>query len=773
MTQNSQIVTAQQRAELLVRQLLRAKREAAPPAPMTDQRQATLEAPSYSIALPEKLTPDGPWSVYRSSTCPFQLVSTFPPPADHVRTLYDNLEWSAAKFPHMPYLGTRTRDDKGRLGQYTWMTYAQASDVRTALGSGLLHLGVAPGAAVGIYSANCKEWLLFDAALAAYSMVSVPLYDTLGPDAVQFIANHSELAAVGVSAAALPALLRCLPSCPTIRLLVVWGARGPLPAAPPGAPQCRLVSLDEVESRGRCRPRAAVPPRPGDVATICFTSGTTGQPKGAVLTHGALIANAAGSATQLTRLVPGDRHLSYLPLAHIYERVNVIRLTHLGIAIGFYSGNVQELLDDAVELKPQILVSVPRLWNRIHDRLLAAARSDPSPLTRALFSAAYAHKAAALAAGDSEGGRWGRLYDKLVFCKIRAKLGGQLKYMISGSAPISDDVLRFLRISFGATVLEGYGSTEAGCTISTTRPDDLTPGHVGAPNPAVEVKLVDLPEMGYTSRDSPYPRGEICVRGPSVFSGYLRDEAATREVLDGDGWLHTGDVGAWLEGGRLKIIDRKKNIFKLAQGEYVAPEKIENVYCRSPLVLQVFVYGDPLRSHLVAIVVPDPATLLPAWTHQLQQPDQDPIQIPTQDPIQDPAQTPIRNPAQNPVQDPVQESAGKGNGSGTQGGSISGSTGSSSGGGGGGRELERLCGDSRVVGAVLGSMRRAAREAQLRGFEQVRSIHLHPEPFSVENGLLTPTFKLRRPQARARFQHLLDALYNQPPSPALSCVCHL
>ncbi|PNW74853.1 hypothetical protein CHLRE_12g507400v5 [Chlamydomonas reinhardtii] len=692
--------TAQQRTELLARQLLAAEQaNGLVMAPTAGHQHASqVEIPTFSIALPEKLTPDGPWSVYRSATSPFQLVSTYPPPADHVRTLHDNLEYAASKFPHMPYLGWRKRDDKGRLGAYTWMTYAQASDVRTALGSGLMQLGLQPKSAVGIYSVNCKEWLLYDYALHAYGMVSVPLYDTLGPDAVEFIANHAELAAVGVSAAVLPTMLTVLHRCPTVRLLVVWGASGPLPDPPAGASHCRLMTLEAVEGLGRRHPRAHLPPKPSDIATLCYTSGTTGTPKGAVLTHGNLISNAAGTATLLTESSPGDRHLSYLPLAHIYERVNIVLLTYLGAAVGFYSGNVQELLEDVTVLKPQIFASVPRLWNRIYDRVMLAVQTG-SPLARGLFERAYAHKRACLAKGDPVGGRWGRLYDRLVFSKIRAKLGGELKYMISGASPISEEVMSFLRICFGAVVLEGYGMTEAACTISTTRAEDLTTGHVGAPNPAVEIKLVDIPEMGYTARDSPYPRGEICVRGPSVFAGYYKDEAQTRDVLDGDGWLHTGDVGAWLEGGRLKIIDRKKNIFKLAQGEYIAPEKIENTYTRSPMVLQVFVYGDSLRSQLVAVVVPDPEVLVP-WAKER---------------------------------------------------GIAGS-------------LPELCANPHVRDAVLKSMQEQAREAQLRGFEQVHTIHLFPEPFSVENDMLTPTFKLKRPQAKARFQEELDAMYAAMPA---------
>ncbi|KAF5826297.1 hypothetical protein DUNSADRAFT_3709 [Dunaliella salina] len=245
---------------------------------------------------------------------------------------------------------------------------------------------------------------------------------------------------------------------------------------------------------------------------------------------------------------------------------------------------------------------------------MAQVRSS-SPLARALFERAYAHKKACMLQGDPVGGRWGRFYDALVFSKIKARLGGEVKTMTSGSAPISDEVMFFLRICFGATVMEGYGLSESTSGIVISHPEDYTAGHVGAPMPSAEIKLIDIPEMNYYNTDQPYPRGEVCARGPTIFQGYYKDPQQTAEVLDKDGWLHTGDVGMWLPGGRLKIIDRKKNIFKLSQGEYIAPEKIENIYLRSPMVAQAFVYGDSLRPQLVAIVVPDPEVLLP-WAQE-------------------------------------------------------------------------------------------------------------------------------------------------------------
>lgn len=661
----------------------------------TDPLMAGEDA--YSVALPEVLESEGSWDVYRSNLSPRKLISTFPAPDEHVHTLYDNFETAVSRFPHVPALGSRKRDAKGELGPYTWITYSQAGDIRTAIGSGLLQLGVGPKAMVGLYSVNCKEWVLLDAAAHAYGMTSVPLYDTLGPDAVEYICNHAELSVVGCSVAVLPTLASCLPRCPSVKLLVVWGASASrLPELPPGA-GARMVTIEQVESLGRRHPRAHVPPRPGDLATICYTSGTTGTPKGAMLSHANLIADAAGTAALLEDFQPGNRHISYLPLAHIYERNNMTMVLHLGGSVGFYSGNVQELLDDVLALRPHIFVSVPRLWNRIYDRVMGAVR-DGNPAARALFHRAYASKRAALEAGDLTGGRWGALWDRLVFSKIRAKLGGEVKYLTTGASPISAEVMQFLRICFCCTVLEGYGMTETSCTISLTRPDDPTIGHVGAPLPCCEVKLVDIPEMNYTRADKPCPRGEVCVRGPTVFLGYYKDEAQTRDVIDAQGWLHTGDVGMWLPGGRLKIIDRKKNIFKLAQGEYVAPEKIENVYARSPFVLQSFVHGDSLRPQLVAVVVPDPEFLLP-WARDRGLP----------------------------------------------------------------QDMPSLCRESAVVAAVSKSMAEEGRAAQLRGFEHVHAVELVPEPFTVENGLLTPTFKLKRPQAREAFQALIDSMYSRLP----------
>ena len=642
----------------------------------------------------ERLTDD---DRRRNASYPDALVVGFPPPFENVRTLHDAWESMTRRFAAAPCLGTRRYDAKTKTyGAYEFATFEDVGRERVRLCGAFATLGIERGACVGLYSINTPEWVALEAAATRRGAISVPLYDTLGPDAVVYIANHAALTCVACSEAVLGTMVGCLRETPTVKLIISYGGRGAGSSnesavrearerLPPGV---RLVTYEECLEIGAKNQVPATPAGPDDLATICYTSGTTGAPKGVMLTHKNLISNAAGYAYDL-QLSPSDCHISYLPLAHIYERVTMLVCLFNGAHVGFYRGDVLMLLDDIAELKPTVFCSVPRLWNRIYDKVNAGVR-EGSVVARKLFHWAYESKKRALMNGKAPN----PFFERLVFSKLRAKLGGNVRYMSTGSAPISAEVMEFLRICFG-TVLEGYGMTESACVISKTSEDDFTTGHVGVPAPCCEIKLVDVPEMRYTHLDKPHPRGEICVRGPSVFVGYYKSPEQTEEVLDRDGWLHTGDIGTWLPGGRLKIIDRKKNIFKLAQGEYVAPEKIENVYARNKFVAQSFVYGDSLQAYLVAVVVPDAEILLP-WAKQ------------------------------------------KG---------FRGNT------------MQALCADPKVRQHILESMIQTGREAGLKGFEQVRAIALCDELFSVENNLITPTFKLKRPQAKERFQRDIAAMY--------------
>ncbi|NXL93990.1 ACSL6 ligase, partial [Alectura lathami] len=248
------------------------------------------------------------------------------------------------------------------------------------------------------------------------------------------------------------------------------------------------------------------------------------------------------------------------------------------------------------------------------------------------------------------------------------------------------------RVPVPLQVYEGYGQTEctAGCTFTT--PGDWTSGHVGAPLPCNLIRLKDVEELNYFASKG---EGEICVKGPNVFKGYLKDEEKTTEALDPEGWLHTGDIGKWLPNGTLRIIDRKKHIFKLAQGEYIAPEKIENIYIRSDPVAQVYVHGDSLQAFLVGIVVPD-SEVMPGW-------------------------------------------AKKRGFDGT---------------------YAELCKNKELQRAIMEDMVRLGKESGLHSFEQVKAIHIHSDMFSVQNGLLTPTLKAKRPELRDYFKKQIEELYS-------------
>ncbi|GAB2218726.1 hypothetical protein Drorol1_Dr00001955 [Drosera rotundifolia] len=642
----------------------------------------------YSVILPEKLH-SGKWNVYRSVRSPLQLVTRFPD-HPHISTLHDNFVHAVNSYPDYKYLGTRVRVD-GTVGEYKWMTFGEASNARTAIGSALLNYGLSKGACIGLYFMNRPEWMIVDHASSAYSFISVPLYDTLGSDAVKYIVNHADVQAIFCVPGTLNSILSFLSEIPGVRLVVVVGGVDEHLPSLPSTSGVKLISYARLLSEGHGSPRPFCSPKPDDVATICYTSGTTGTPKGVVLTHGNFIASVAGSS-YTAKFYPSDVYISYLPLAHIYERANQVMSVYSGAAVGFYQGDNLKLMDDMLALRPTIFSSVPRLYNRIYSGINNAVKTSGG-LKKRLFNVAFNSKKQAIMSGRSPSPIW----DKLVFNKIKAKLGGRVRLMCSGASPLSPDVMDFMRVCFGCEVLEGYGMTETSCVVTSMQPGDILYGHVGSPSPACEVKLVDVPEMDYTSDDQPYPRGEICARGPIIFKGYFKDEVQTKEVIDDDGWLHTGDIGLWLPEGRLKIIDRKKNIFKLAQGEYIAPEKIENVYAKCKFVAQCFVYGDSFNSCLVAIVAVDP-DVLKDWA----------------------------------ISEGIKFD-----------------------------DLGQLCNHPRAKAAVLTDMDELGRQAELRGFEFVKAVTLVLEPFTLENDLLTPTFKVKRPQAKAYFAKAIRDMYSE------------
>ncbi|XP_018890260.3 long-chain-fatty-acid--CoA ligase 5 isoform X2 [Gorilla gorilla gorilla] len=558
-------------------------------------------------------------------------------------TVYEVFQRGLAVSDNGPCLGYRKPNQP-----YRWLSYKQVSDRAEYLGSCLLHKGYksSPDQFVGIFAQNRPEWIISELACYTYSMVAVPLYDTLGTEAIVHIVNKADIAMVICDTPQKASVLignvekGFTPSLKVIILMDPFDDDLKQRGEKSGI---EILSLYDAENLGKEHFRKPVPPSPEDLSVICFTSGTTGDPKGAMITHQNIVSNAAAFLKCVEHAyepTPDDVAISYLPLAHMFERIVQAVAYSCGARVGFFQGDIRLLADDMKTLKPTLFPVVPRLLNRIYDK-------------------------------DS--------------------LGGRVRVIVTGAAPISTSVMTFFRAAMGCQVYEAYGQTECtgGCTF--TLPGDWTSGHVGVPLACNYVKLEDVADMNYFTVNN---EGEICIKGTNVFKGYLKDPEKTQEALDSDGWLHTGDIGRWLPNGTLKIIDRKKNIFKLAQGEYIAPEKIENIYNRSQPVLQIFVHGESLRSSLVGVVVPD-TDVLPSFAAKL---------------------------------------------------GVKGS-------------FEELCQNQVVREAILEDLQKIGKESGLKTFEQVKAIFLHPEPFSIENGLLTPTLKAKRGELSKYFRTQIDSLY--------------
>lgn len=308
----------------------------------------------------------------------------------------------------------------------------------------------------------------------------------------------------------------------------------------------------------------------------------------------------------ITDLTPDDCIFSYLPYAHSFEQSLLITALFTTMKIGYYQ-NVQTVLDDVKVLAPTFFPSVPRIWNRIYGGIMKNINAA------GCCKRAIANKAIRVKTAEFEKNctYTHKTYDK-VFKKAKELVGGRVRYMITASAPIDLKVLNFLKIAFCAPVLEAYGLTESSGAATGTSQFDQVGGHVGGPVDCCAVRLKDVEEMSYFHTDKPYPRGEICLRGPGIFSGYYKRPEITAECFDEQGWFRTGDVGVIYPNGSVRIVDRAKNIFKLAQGEYIAPEKLENIYVLSDFIGQIFVTGDSLKTCPVAIIaVDEPA--VDAW----------------------------------------------------------------------------------------------------------------------------------------------------------------
>jgi long-chain acyl-CoA synthetase len=457
---------------------------------------------------------------------------------------------------------------------------------------GLLELGVHPGHRVAILSENRPEWALADFACLTARCTNVPIYPTLPAPQVSYLLSDSGARAIFVENAEQYEKVAAVRSeVPALDHVIVF--EGEVHGA-------GVLQLDELIQRGRAAESKypgyrhdALSVKADDLATLIYTSGTTGPPKGVMLSHGNFVSNVVATLKVLS-IGPDDSCLSVLPLSHSFERMGGhYTMFHAGVTIN-YAESVEALAANLLEVRPTVVLSVPRLFEKIYARVLENAMGGGA-LKRRIFSWARRH-----------GERWvdlslahqpiptglalkRKIGDRLVFSKLRARTGGRIRFFVSGAAPLNPEIAKFF-FAAGLPILEGYGLTETSPVITVNTFEEPRLGTVGRPIPGVEVKIA--------------PDGEILARGPNIMQGYYNKPDATTGVIDPDGWFHTGDIGALDDDGYVTITDRKKDLIVTAGGKNIAPQPIENVVKINPFVLNCVMIGDK-RKFPIMLVVPD------------------------------------------------------------------------------------------------------------------------------------------------------------------------
>ncbi|KAL9584085.1 MAG: hypothetical protein Q9212_002332 [Teloschistes hypoglaucus] len=685
--------------------LERAKQIAAPPPPGSP----------YSVPVPNSQEP-GRSLVYRHWRFPDGLLKTLDP---DVHTAHQAFEATAARLPTNRILGHRPYDPATKsFGQYEWIDYATVQRRRANLGVGIVEVNKRAGVleqkyGVGIWCQNRPEWQIADLACMSQSLYSVSLYDSLGPTATEYIINHAMLPCVATSLPHLPTLLKLKPQLPSLKVII---SLDPLEsgdreghskhallneiAADLGV---TIYSIDQVEAIGASFGTPIYhPPGAEDIITINYTSGTTGPPKGVTLTHRAAIAAAT---TSLCAVPHGssDVFISYLPLAHIYGRATEHSALWSGMAIGYFRGDILGLVDDIKLLRPTAFNSVPRLYNRFGGAIRAATTAQSGVKGRIARHIVSTKLANMDDPESTSATNKHAIYDRLWGRRVASALGlDRTKAMITGSAPLDPTLHQFFRAVLGNNFLQGYGLTETYAVSLVQVEGDLTAGNCGGVSPINELCLADVPDMDYLTTDKPHPRGELLIRGNSLFTGYYKNEEETKKAVLPGGWFRTGDIASVDEKGRFRIIDRLKNVLKLAQGEYISPERIENIYLSHlSFLATAYVHGDSVQTCLVAVFGVMPELFAPFASNVLG-----------------------KNIAANDLQ-----------------------------------AIGAACKDSKIRKAVIKELEKVGRKNKFAGYERVKNCYLYLDPFTMENELLTPTLKLKRPQTAKAYRTQLDELY--------------
>jgi long-chain acyl-CoA synthetase len=486
----------------------------------------------------------------------------------------------------------RYHDGKGWLS----VTYGAFAERVERLGAGFAGLGLEPGDRLAILAENRIEWALTDYAAMSAGLITVPLYATLPASQIAYILCDSEAKGVVVSSPIQASKIAEIQSeCPTLKIVVCMDAEATVEVD--GARSFvdleRLATDDAI--RLLCARRNDA--KPEDILTFIYTSGTTGNPKGVILTHDNFLSNVEAGLEALD-IAPSDLFLSFLPLSHVFERMAGHYLPmYAGAAIA-YSRGLRFLVNELKEVAPTVMACVPRFYESLQERVLKSVESQPAIRQRIFHWAMRQGRAKSRAIQEKRPTGlvttvMNSIAHKLVFHKLHETVGGRLRYFVSGGAPLALSTAQFFHAA-GILILEGYGLTETSPVISVNRERNFRFGTVGPAIPGVQVKIA--------------PDGEILSRGRHIMKGYFKLEKETTEAIDADGWFHTGDLGELDEDGFLRITGRKKNLLKLSNGKYVAPEPIENALKASPYITESVVFGDAQKV-AGALIVPTFAAL--------------------------------------------------------------------------------------------------------------------------------------------------------------------
>lgn len=495
-----------------------------------------------------------------------------------IKRLFDIPYYQLAKFPKEDSLAAKIN------GTWVKTSTKQFIDKGYQISKALVAMGLNEGDKVAIISNNRPEWNITDIGIMMAGCINVPIYPTISAKDYAFIFNDSQVKVCFVSDAELLAKVNEIKeSVPTLTHVVSFNKIEGTVHLDEFISRGNDISDDEIERR-----KANI--KAEDLATLIYTSGTTGNPKGVMLSHDNIVSNVYGSRKRL----PVDQYskaVSFLPLCHIYERMVLYLFMYTGVSI-YYAESMDTIGDNIREVQPQVFTAVPRLLEKVYDRIIAKG-TELTGIKKKLFfwAVEVAEEWEPYGANGAFYGLKHKIADKLIFSKWREALGGNVKAVASGSAALQPRLARIFNAA-GVPVLEGYGLTETSPVASVNTFDNrgFMIGTVGRPLDKVEIKIAE--------------DGEILIKGPNVMMGYYNRPDLTAEVMDSEGWFHTGDIGMFVDGEYLKITDRKKEIFKTSGGKYIAPQPMENKFKASRFIDQIMVIGEN-QKHPAALIVPE------------------------------------------------------------------------------------------------------------------------------------------------------------------------